>query len=268
MWTPSDALKLIDELSEVQFPPDLFEHIHPKKHSMGRYRKYCESRQKRFTRASSSQVLCERMHLIIEYARTSMSAPVGAATWLSVVADAVKRAGDGCRRYGRLSEQHQRFLAEQIAKLVEVAIDCRHPMRWVAEWQIRNTLWRWTVDGVSSNGAVVVDAAKADVTMCPITPQAQTAVADRTHEHVVPRMVITHHLLEQRMTNLDEIMAALRRHCLAAVITKDDNRELNRRGLRQSMPDGWRWGDDPWARYRAANLYDALIWPGDWPRDE
>jgi hypothetical protein len=163
-----------------------------------------------------------------------------------------------------LSEQHQRFLAEQIAKLVEIAIDRRHPMRWVAEWQIRNTLWRWTVDGVASNGTVVVDAAKADVMMWPITRRAQAAVADRIHEHVVPRVVITRHLIEQRMMNVDEIATTLRRHCLAVVVTKADDDELNRHRLRQSMPNGWRWGDDPWVRYRAADLYDTLAWPDDW----
>jgi hypothetical protein len=266
MWTPSDALELLDDLSELAFPDHLFQRIHPKGHSMARYRGYCEGLQKRFTRASSSQLLCERMHLIVTYVRTSLSPPVSAATWLSVVDDAVKQAGNGSRGYRRLSEQHQPFLAEQIAKLVEVAIDRRHPMRWVAEWQIRNTLWRWTVDGVSSNGTVVVDAAKADVTMWPITRRAQATAADRIHEHVVPRVVITRHLIEQRMMDVDEIVTALRRHCLAAVVTEADDDELNRHRLRESMPDGWRWGDDPWARYRAANLYDTLIWPDDWPR--
>ena len=157
-----------------------------------------------------------------------------------------------------MSEQHQRFLAEQIAKLFEVAIDRRHPMRWVAEWQIRNTLWRSTVDGVSSNGIVVVDAAKADVTMWPITRRAQAAGANRFHEHVVPRVVITRHLVEQRMMDVYEIATALRRHCLAAVVTEADD-ELNRHRLRKSMPDGWRWGDDPWALSRGESVQQVCL---------
>lgn len=266
MWAPSDASRLLDALSELAFPDHLFRRLHERGHSLATYRDYCE-RRRRFTRDSSNQLLCERMHRILTRAHTQLPRPVSAETWSWMVEDVLKQADNRRPGYQRLNELHQRFLAEQVAKLVEVAIDRQHPMRWVAEWQIRNTLWRWTVDGVSSNGTVVVDAAKADVTMWPVTLRAQAADAVCIHEHVVPRVVITRHLIEQRIVNVDEIAIALNVHCLAAVVTKSDDEELNSYHLRESMPDGWQWGDDPWARYRVAKLYDTLVWPDDWPRD-
>jgi hypothetical protein len=41
---------------------------------------------------------------------------------------------------------------------------------------------------------------------------------------------------------------------LAVVMTPEEHRLLTEAGLRQRMPEGWRPGDDPMARYRAAGL--------------
>jgi len=72
-------LELLDDLSELEFPDYLFRRIRPSGHSMTRYRDYARGLQKRFTRASSSQLLCDRIHLIVTYTRTSPSLPVSAA---------------------------------------------------------------------------------------------------------------------------------------------------------------------------------------------
>ena len=41
---------------------------------------------------------------------------------------------------------------------------------------------------------------------------------------------------------------------VVAVITKDENNLLNAAGLRQAMPDGWRFGCDPQARWNAVGI--------------
>ena len=39
-----------------------------------------------------------------------------------------------------------------------------------------------------------------------------------------------------------------------AVITKDENARLNKAGLKQKMPEGWHFGDDPRARWNEVNI--------------
>lgn len=39
-----------------------------------------------------------------------------------------------------------------------------------------------------------------------------------------------------------------------AVITRDENDRLNAAGLRQAMPIGWRFGDNPLARWKAVGI--------------
>jgi len=41
------------------------------------------------------------------------------------------------------------------------------------------------------------------------------------------------------------------------VLTIEDDHQLNKAGVRARMPAGWKLGDDPWERYRAAELDPA-----------
>lgn len=92
-------------------------------------------------------------------------------------------------------------------------------------------------------------------------------------EHVVPRKVVIdecHRLLAQGEP--DEVIAALiRDHVRIVLITREECDRLDRRdglGLRQRMPQGWRFGDDIHARLAAAGiLWDPIVPEGDAPDD-
>lgn len=72
-------------------------------------------------------------------------------------------------------------------------------------------------------------------------------------EHSVPLMEIVNRLMgldpltERRVTNL------LKKFFRVRLVTKDEDRELNKGPLRYKMPDGWD-GKDVFARYRAAGI--------------
>jgi len=291
MWTPKKALELLDALSALGSPEALFKDVHPMGHGVASYRRYCE-RRRRFNSGSESLVLCDCLQLIVDEARRREVGRVLAEEWDTVVAVAIRRhpgplaaqrAKAGQRGsqvteahaerldapYGRLDDRHQRFIAAQVAELLVVASEPSNAMNRVARWQVRNTLWRWTVDAVDTEGVVRIDGARSSRDLWPITRKAQSAApgAKLVHEHVVPRGVIASQLLASELRSMDAVFHALRRHCLAAVVTKDEDNLLNERGFKQAMPDGWTWGDDPWARYRVTGLYDELIWPQDWPTD-
>lgn len=82
-------------------------------------------------------------------------------------------------------------------------------------------------------------------------------------EHVVPVKVQTSHLmtLGKRDVKIEDFIEALR--VPIAVITVDEDRRLNKAKLRGRMPEGWTWGDDPWARYEKAGLLhkEYTTWP-------
>ena len=78
-------------------------------------------------------------------------------------------------------------------------------------------------------------------------------------EHVVPRLVIIdecHKMLERGETDA-AIAAFIREHVKIVLISDDECRRLDRAaqlGLRQTMPVGWQFGDDLFARLKVAQI--------------
>lgn len=78
-------------------------------------------------------------------------------------------------------------------------------------------------------------------------------------EHVVPRLVIVrecHRMLEAGATD-EEIARFLREHVRIVLISNEECERLDRKaelGLRQTMPEGWTFGDDLFARLRRAEI--------------
>jgi hypothetical protein len=91
-------------------------------------------------------------------------------------------------------------------------------------------------------------------------------------EHVVPRKVVIdecHRLLAEGEGD-DMIAALIRDHVRIVLITREECDRLDRRdglGLRQRMPEGWRFGDDIHARLAAAGILWDPIAPDADPLD-
>lgn len=76
-------------------------------------------------------------------------------------------------------------------------------------------------------------------------------------EHVVPRKVVVDecHRMLARGNSDDDIAAFIQDHVRIVVISNEERILLDRHlGLRQRMPDGWRPGDDIYARLRRAGI--------------
>ena len=61
--------------------------------------------------------------------------------------------------------------------------------------------------------------------------------------------------------NPGDLMAAIDAYHVA-VVTRAEDKRLRDVGLRQSMPSGWLWGDDPFARWKAVGIE---VTPIPWP---
>ena len=68
------------------------------------------------------------------------------------------------------------------------------------------------------------------------------------HEHLVPRKVLVGMFFKLREDELHKIEELFRLYCIGVVVTVEEDRLLNKAGLRQKMPVG-DWLENPWVRY-------------------
>jgi hypothetical protein len=73
-----------------------------------------------------------------------------------------------------------------------------------------------------------------------------------SYDHVIPMSIVADKLLTGEISH-GAIREILDKWVLACVITKDEDRHLDRLGLRQEMPRDWD-GADLFARYKAAGI--------------
>jgi hypothetical protein len=78
-------------------------------------------------------------------------------------------------------------------------------------------------------------------------------------EHVIPRLVIVKecHAMLERGDSDQSIARFVRDHVKIVRITKEEQEHLDQSkqlALRQAMPQGWTFGDDPYARLVAAGI--------------
>ena len=78
-------------------------------------------------------------------------------------------------------------------------------------------------------------------------------------DHAIPFAVLKQELWRERHSwDLDRLRRFLEENFKRAVLTHAaDNQRLNAMRLHQSMPAGWKFGDDPFARYAAAGIQEA-----------
>ena len=76
------------------------------------------------------------------------------------------------------------------------------------------------------------------------------------YEHTIPASLVRNRLLSIQPVRNDvaEVLAAAGP---VAMILRQEDDLLRIHGLRSQMPQGWKWGDDPLARYHVAGLQIA-----------
>lgn len=77
-----------------------------------------------------------------------------------------------------------------------------------------------------------------------------------TVEHAIPINVLFSAFWDARTRN--EMQAVIDAYAVA-VVTKQEDERLTALGLRKAMPVGWRFGDDPLARWNKANIEVPIV---------
>jgi len=73
------------------------------------------------------------------------------------------------------------------------------------------------------------------------------------YEHTIPASVIREVLLEVEPTE-PSVHSVLQKSGHVVVVMRSEDEELIRHGLSRKMPEGWRFGENPYARYDFAGI--------------
>lgn len=159
--------------------------------------------------------------------------------------------------YEPLWPEHKQSLTELMWRARDIALQIPSTKRLMLA-QIKHLAFYWTTSAFCPTRQVVVpDAIKVDVRYLRHTAAAHQTLdsTDPTntqkklrHEHAVPRSKLAKYVLAEAKT-VDDIIATFDRHCIGVLVTVDEDSKLNSGGLRDGMPPGWQWSDDPLARY-------------------
>ncbi|MBL0947065.1 hypothetical protein [Brevundimonas sp.] len=92
-----------------------------------------------------------------------------------------------------------------------------------------------------------------------VTIGRSTSIGAKQREHVIPCVMIVRacHEMLTRDASDEDIAAFISQHLKIVHVTPEEARRLdsvNAVGMRQSMPANWQFGDDPYARLRAAGI--------------
>ena len=74
------------------------------------------------------------------------------------------------------------------------------------------------------------------------------------YEHSIPASIVRSKLLERAPLKESEVEKILLDAGTVAVILREEDKKLSSLKLATKMPEGWRWGDDEFARYKAADI--------------
>lgn len=76
---------------------------------------------------------------------------------------------------------------------------------------------------------------------------------DLVYDHAVPFCYLQRELLNIEQVTIEAVRLVLEKYGIACLITKEENRKLNKNGLNRKMPSGWD-GVDSLARYKFLNI--------------
>ena len=74
------------------------------------------------------------------------------------------------------------------------------------------------------------------------------------YEHSIPASLVRKRLLSRAPLSEKEVINILSLAGDVAMILREEDKILSSLGLARKMPPGWEWGDDTFARYKAANI--------------
>lgn len=77
-------------------------------------------------------------------------------------------------------------------------------------------------------------------------------------DHAIPLSITAREILSH-VDDRDKLSRLMEDGLRIVMITREEDRLLSKSGLRSSMPEGWTWGDSPYARYNQVGIELAKV---------
>ena len=124
-----------------------------------------------------------------------------------------------------------------------------------SQYKRNNVLWKSDIPKHFNDK----EALKCILTQRKQTKNIKTRVnrSNVSWEHVVPTKVLVDKLLELDKSGTlsdKKIEEMIEKYGYVCLVTKDENRKLDKNKFREKMPQGWKYGDDAFARYKAVGI--------------
>jgi hypothetical protein len=150
-----------------------------------------------------------------------------------------------------LEERYSNSYFDDVARIIHYSI--RDGLTWPVNGSFRKSLGFDAVDRLITVG-------HSDLAL-------DSKRTEHWREHVVPAVMIRNKACDMAREHASpqEISDFLKAHLAIVIITKDEARLLdqqltsNGKSMRTSMPEGWKWGQDPFARLKAAGIVPRFI---------
>lgn len=162
--------------------------------------------------------------------------------------------------YEALSVDHKRAIAELAWAARDIALHIPSARQLMAA-QIKHLAFYWTTSAFChARQAVIPDAVKLDTRFIRHTSAAHRLIDSPEgdargviHEHAVPRSILAKYVIEEA-TSIADVILTFNRHCIAVLVTEEEDKRLSAGGFRDRMPTGWTWSADPLMRYVALGI--------------
>lgn len=88
----------------------------------------------------------------------------------------------------------------------------------------------------------------------------EVLIKECTYEHAVPCRVIIDILVENEERLTEELcQQVFDKYAVLCLVLKSEDKKLEKAGLFKKMPQGWKYGDSPWARYEAVGIVPVAV---------
>jgi hypothetical protein len=107
------------------------------------------------------------------------------------------------------------------------------------------TLWNWSV-----HGGKYTTRLRSSIAHAAILERRRVALR---HDHAVPRKLLIERIMANTGPSKSDLYSFLKEFCVGVTITKDEDTQLSKCGLRSRMPKDWAWADVR-ARYSVGRI--------------
>ena len=127
-----------------------------------------------------------------------------------------------------------------------------------ADYLLNNMIAKYSLasDSYAISVGALAELSKRGIDINQTYPRSRFYGKDQPfiYEHAIPAVVVRKTLLNLPTCDLETVRQTLENAGPVVILLRDEDKLLRKNGLSRNMPKGWKWGNDPLARYHDAGI--------------